>query len=371
MSHPDSLLSTVESRRRSLDPLMKRNKLISIIVPVFDEVENLDPLLARLDTASDVLAARYDFEYVFIDDGSSDGSFELLAKRATENRRVRVLSFSRNFGFQRAIITGLLECRGDAAIQIDADLQDPPEMFAEFLDQWEAGSDVVYGVRRGRREGRLENFSRRTFYRVINALSDDHLPPDAGDFRLVSRRVIEALDEVDDYHPYLRGTIAWFGFDQVGIPYDRSPRARGESKLKLRKMISLGTDGILFHSVVPLRIAMWVGWFMATIMLVGIGIYVYGKTVINDELPPGLATTVVLIMTGIILNALFLGIIGAYIGRIYQQVKRRPFTIVAERLGYDAAADSTPQSNDQVGETAQPSHPPSSDPPHRGIESTN
>jgi len=308
-------------------------KLVSVVVPVFNELENSDPLLARLDGVSDSLGHSYDFEYVFVDDGSSDGSFELLAKRATENRRIRVLSFSRNFGFQRSIITGLLECRGDAAIQIDADLQDPPELFDEFLEQWEAGNDVVYGVRRARKEGRLENVSRKAFYKVINALSEDHLPPDAGDFRLISRRVIDALEEVDDYHPYLRGAIASFGFNQVGVTYDRAARERGESKLRWRKMFSLAFDGILYHSVLPLKIATWVAVFMTVIMFGGIVWYVLGS--LNNDLPPGLATTVVLIMTSIILNAVFLGILGAYIGRIYQQVKRRPFTIIAERVGED------------------------------------
>ena len=345
---------------------MKRNKLISIIIPVFNEVENVDPLLARLDPVSDSLAARYDFEYVFIDDGSNDGSFELLAQRATQNRRIRVLSFSRNFGFQRAIITGLLECRGDAAIQIDADLQDPPELFTEFLEQWEAGNDVVYGVRRGRKEGKIENLSRRTFYRVINVLSEDHLPPDAGDFRLVSRRVIDALEEVDDYHPYLRGAIASFGFDQVGVTYDRSARERGESKLRWRKMFSLAIDGILYHSVLPLRFAIWVGALTAALMLGGIAWYVLGS--LNNDLPPGLATTVVLIMAGIGLNALFMGILGAYIGRIYQQVKRRPFTIIAERVGDDAPAESAAQPNDQIGEPTHPRRDSGAEPPDGGVQ---
>jgi len=300
---------------------------------VFNELENIDPLLTRLDGVSDSLSHSYDFEYVFVDDGSSDGSFELLARRATENRRIRVLSFSRNFGFQRSIITGLLECRGDAAIQIDADLQDPPELFEEFLEQWEAGNDVVYGVRRARKEGRLENVSRKAFYKVINALSEDHLPPDAGDFRLISRRVIDALEEVDDYHPYLRGAIASFGFNQTGVTYDRAARERGESKLRWRKMFSLAFDGILYHSVLPLKIATWVAVFMTVIMFGGIVWYILGS--LNNDLPPGLATTVVLIMASIILNAVFLGILGAYIGRIYQQVKRRPFTIIAERVGED------------------------------------
>lgn len=322
---------------------MTERKLVSIIVPMFNEVENIDPMLARLDPLAESLADRYAFEYVFVDDGSDDGSFELLAKRATENRRIRVLSFSRNFGFQRAIITGLLECRGDAAIQIDADLQDPPELIPDFLDQWEQGHDVVYGVRRSRKEGRFENFSRKAFYRVINALSEDHLPPDAGDFRLISRRVIEALEEVDDYHPYLRGTIASFGFDQTGIPYDRSERTRGESKLRWKKMLSLGTDGMLYHSVLPLKIAGWIAALMTVLMLGGIVWYVISS--IRMDLPPGLPTTVVLIMISIILNAVLIGILGAYIGRIYQQVKRRPFTIITERIGYGTASDEGDEQN--------------------------
>ena len=355
----------------SNDMAATRKKLISIIVPVFNEVENIDPLLARLDPVSDSLAAGYDFEYVFIDDGSSDGSFELLAKRATQNRRIRVLSFSRNFGFQRSIITGLMECRGDAAIQIDADLQDPPELFSDFIEQWESGNDVVYGVRRGRKEGKIENFSRRTFYRVINTLSEDHLPLDAGDFRLVSRRVIDALEEVDDYHPYLRGTIASFGFNQAGVAYDRAARERGESKLRWRKMISLGVDGILHHSVLPLRIAMWVGALMTVLMFGGIVWYVVGS--INDDLPPGLATTVVLIMASIILNAVFMGILGAYIGRIYQQVKRRPFTIVADRVGYgddqSPSRQAAPYRDRDVDESAQPGRDSGPEPPDGSIDS--
>ena len=348
---------------------MTDRKMVSVIVPMYNEVENVKPLLDRLGPVADGLADRYDFEFLFVDDGSSDGTFELLEGLAPKDDRIRILRLSRNFGFQRAIITGLLQCRGDAAIQIDADLQDPPELLPEFLELWEAGNDVVYGVRRGRKEGIMQNFSRRAFYRVINVLSEDHLPPDAGDFRLVSRRVLKALEEVDDYHPYLRGAIASFGFNQVGIPYDRSKRERGESKLRLRKMISLGADGILFHSVIPLRIAMWIGIIMTLIMLVGIGIYVYGGTVLNDELPPGLATTVVLLMTSIILNALFLGIIGAYVGRIYQQVKRRPFTIVAERVGYDSIPPaSATKSNDQVGDPTHPGGQTGPEPPDGSVE---
>jgi polyisoprenyl-phosphate glycosyltransferase len=318
---------------------MTRRPLISVVVPVYNEEANLGPLYERLGAVAADLEDRYDFEFLFTDNHSTDGTFDVLTDLAAGDERIRVLRFSRNFGFQRSILTGYLNARGDAAVQIDADLQDPPELIADFLAQWEKGYDVVYGVRRSRKEAAWLNLSRRIFYRIIDALSDDSLPHNAGDFRLVSRRVLDALAEVDDYHPYLRGLIASFGFEQMGIPYDRAAREHGESKFPLRKLVSLAVDGILLHSVVPLRIATWIGFVMSFLMLIGIGVYTYGRLVLDQEWPAGFATTTVLIMTGIILNALFLGIIGEYLGRIYQQVKRRPLTIIERRVGPDDDTD--------------------------------
>jgi polyisoprenyl-phosphate glycosyltransferase len=311
---------------------MSQKTLITVIVPVLNEVENVAELHRRLSAVSAGLEDEYRFEFLFTDNRSTDGTFELLRDLAANDARIRVLRFSKDFGFQRSILTGYLEARGDAAIQIDADMQDPPELIPRFLSLWRAGNDVVFGIRGKRHESRLLGLGRKLFYRIINWLSEDELPADAGDFRLVDRKVVEVLRQIDDYHPYLRGLIASFGFEQVGVPYDRAPREHGESKFSIRRLISLAADGILLHSVVPLRIANWIGLVLSAVMLGVIGFYLYAQIILDRDLPAGFVTTTVLIMTGIILNALFLGIIGAYLGRIYQQVKRRPITIVEQRI---------------------------------------
>ncbi len=344
--------------------------LISVIIPVHNEEENVGPLHERLTGVAADLASDYEFEFLFTDNRSTDGTFDRLRELADNDPRIRVLRFSKNFGFQRSILTGFLEARGEAAIQIDADLQDPPELIPKFLSLWEAGNEVVYGIRKSRQESWLMHFFRRAFYRLINWLSEDNLPTDAGDFRLVSRKVLDALADVEDYHPYLRGLIASFGFDQVGVPYDRAKRERGKSKFSLRKLMKLAADGILLHSVVPLRIATWIGIFMSLIMLGGIGVYVYARTVLNEDLPAGFATTTVLIMTGIILNALFLGIIGAYLGRIYQQVKRRPITIVEHRIEGRSGPELSraSEADDNVGEAPEPSSESRPEPPDGSVD---
>jgi dolichol-phosphate mannosyltransferase len=181
----------------------------------------------------------------------------------------------------------------------------------------------------------LTRWARSTFYKVIDALSEDHLPHQAGDFRLVSRRVVDLLREVDDYHPYLRGLIASFGFDQVGIPYDRASRTRGESKFSFSQLVSLAIDGILVHSVIPLRIASITGMLLSVVMVIGIISYTVGRLFFAQDWPAGFATTTVLLLLSITLNALFLGVIGEYLGRIYQQVKRRPITIIESEFGRD------------------------------------
>lgn len=304
--------------------------LISIVIPVYNEVGNIPRLYERLVAVFDELDEKYQFEVLFTDNHSSDGTFEAIGRLAAQDAKIRCLRFSRNFGFQRSILTGYLNARGDAAIQIDADLQDPPELIPQFLEHWEQGSAVVYGVRIGRQEGFLLTKARHIFYRLINALSAEELPEDAGDFRLVDRRILHALSEVDDYHPYLRGLVASFGFDQVGIPYHRAARESGESKFPFRKLIGLATDGILLHSIIPLRIATFIAFALSILMLIGIGVYTFSRLVLDRPLPTGFTSLAVLTMTGIVLNALFLGVIGEYLGRMYQQVKRRPITLVEQ-----------------------------------------
>ncbi len=303
-------------------------KLVSIVIPVYNEEANIAPLYDRIAAVIDALEDRYRFEILFTDNHSTDGTFAAISEIAQSDDRIRCLRFSKNFGFQRSILTGYRNARGAAAIQIDADLQDPPELIPQFLEQWEEGYAVVYGIRRTRKEGWLVTTGRRFFYWLINAMSNDDLPQNAGDFRLVDRRILDALGEIDDYHPYLRGLIASFGFEQTGVEYDRDERVAGDSKFPFRSLVGLATDGILLHSVIPLRVATIVALVMALTMLAGIGFYVVANVVFDAELPAGFTSLAVLIMLGIVLNALFLGVIGEYLGRMYQQVKRRPITIV-------------------------------------------
>ncbi|MEK9661360.1 MAG: glycosyltransferase family 2 protein, partial [Alphaproteobacteria bacterium] len=233
--------------------------LISLVIPVLNEEDNLDTLVARVSAVMAGIADRYDYELVFTDNHSDDTTWEKLTALAAERPDVRAYRFSRNFGYQKSIRTGYLRTRGAAAIQLDADLQDPPEMIPEFLRHWEAGSKVVYGVRRSRREGAVVTMYRRVFYWLIDALSEDPLPRDAGDFRLIDSQVIEVLRADSDVHPYIRGRIAAMGFTQTGIPYDRAARQAGETKFSFWSMVRLAVDGITSHSAKPLRLATYLG----------------------------------------------------------------------------------------------------------------
>ena len=312
--------------------VMAELTLISIVVPVYNEADNIPALYERIRDVADGLVGQYRFEFLFTDNHSTDDTFSVIGGLAEGDDRIRCLRFSRNYGFQKSILTGYLAAKGAAAIQIDADLQDPPELIPEFLELWEQGYAVVYGIRKKRKEGPIINAGRSAFYRFINFVSADELPHDAGDFRLVDRKILEALREIDDFHPYLRGLIASFGFEQTGIEYERDERTSGMSKFGFWRLLGLATDGLLLHSVVPLRIATAVAFAFSLLMLIGIGIYTYGRLVLDQPWPTGFATLAILTMTGIILNALFLGVIGEYLGRIYQQVKRRPVTLVEAEI---------------------------------------
>jgi glycosyltransferase involved in cell wall biosynthesis len=309
-----------------------RKQLISVCVPVLNEAQNIEPLYRALLTIMDQISARYDFELLFTDNHSTDGTFEIIERLAATDDRVRGLRFSRNFGFQRSIFTAYMNAAGDAAVQIDCDLQDPPSLILEFIRKWEDGYHVVYGVRSSRKESWWMASTRRLFYRIIDSLSEDDLPLDAGDFRLVDRCILNELQRFDDYQPYLRGTIAALGFEQVGIPYQRAERERGRSKFSFKQLVGLALDGILNHSVVPLRIATYLGLAISSATLLAIFGYLVGRLFLGKNWPPGFATIIVLILGSLSLNALFLGIIGEYLGRIYRQVKRRPLTVVEREV---------------------------------------
>jgi glycosyltransferase involved in cell wall biosynthesis len=306
-------------------------KLLSILVPVYNEEANVEPLYEAVNRTLERIADRYRWEFIFTDNCSSDGTFERLEQLAAGDTRVRIFRFTKNFGFQRSILTGYRLARGDAAVQIDCDLQDPPALVLDFVRLWESGFKVVYGVRRSRPEPLLLHAMRRLFYRVLAWLSNDNLPVDAGDFRLVDRSVLDLLHLYRDQNPYLRGYIASLGYQQVGVTYDRTERKRGKSSFRLGSLVTLAMDGIVSHSTLPLRLASVVGLVLSALATLAIAVYFALWLAYERSWPAGFATLAFLILLSLAVNAIFLGIIGEYLARIYSQVKPQPLTII-ERI---------------------------------------
>lgn len=304
-------------------------RLVTISIPVLNEEGNIDNLIERLQA---VAAANqsFDFEFLVTDNASADETFALLAAKAATEPRLRVLRFSRNFGFQRSILVNLMNARGDCAIQIDADLQDPPELISEFLQKWQQGYKVVYGIRRRRQENAIINLARKLHYRLINALSEVEVPLDAGDFRLIDRDVIEQLRTYQDGTPYLRGIIASIGYSQIGIPYDRSARTSGTSKFNLLKNISLSIDGICSQSTKPLQYITLFGFSVSALTVLLILIYLAIYLINYSAETRGFTTLVLLMLISIGLNAAFVGLLGEYIGRIFTTVRGGPTAVIAD-----------------------------------------
>lgn len=304
--------------------------LVSIVIPVFNEEPNVQNAIARVQKVFAAIADHYDYELVFTDNHSTDNTFALLKAAAANDPRIRAYRFSRNFGYQKSIYTAYKLARGDCAIQLDCDLQDPPEMIPQFLKLWQEGYKVVFGVRRTRKEPPHIEFMRKIFYRLVDALSEDNMPHDAGDFRLLDRRVLDELARIEDYHIYIRGRVAAMGFSQIGVPYDRDARVAGESKFPFKALVRLALDGIVGHSVAPLRFAIWCGAIaMALSMLLGIA-YLVARVGFGEDWPAGFTTLAVLSLLNIGLNGLLLGIMGEYISRIYQQAKNSSQVIIEE-----------------------------------------
>ena len=307
-------------------------KLLSIIIPVYNEEENVKKTYDSVTSVMEDIKNKYDYELLFTDNHSTDNTFEILRHLSQSDNHIRVLRFSKNFGYQRSILTGYMHSKGDIAIQLDCDLQDPPDLIPTFIKQWELGYKVVYGIRKSRKESWWINIARKSFYRIINFLSEDYLHNDVGDFQLIDRKIIDLLKEEKDNQPYIRGTIASIGFKQIGIPYDRNARTKGKSKFSMGNMFSLAIDGILNHSIIPLRIATFVGLFISIITFILALIYFVGKLIYGPSWSAGFATTTILILLSISLNTLFLGIIGEYLGRMYKHVKKRPLIIIEKMI---------------------------------------
>ncbi len=304
---------------------------VSVLVPAFNEEANVHrAYTAIVDTFRDLTG--YDYEIIFTDNHSTDNTFEILKEIARADRRVRVIRFSRNIGYQRSLLAAYKAATGDCSVQIDCDLQDPPQLIPGMLALWRQGNHVVYGIRRSLKDGWATALVRRTFYRLVKALSEDDLPLNAGEFRLVDRRILDELRNVEDTSPYLRGLISAMGFRQVGFEYDRQGRVAGESKFPLRAMLALAVDAILNHSLIPLRLASITSAVVGTVTFLLLLGYVAGWLLFGQQWPRGFATTTILLLFSMTLNAMFLGIVGEYIGRIFMQSKRRPATIVEETL---------------------------------------
>jgi dolichol-phosphate mannosyltransferase len=305
--------------------------LVSISIPVLNEAGNIEALYARLVALGDRMANRCDLEFVFTDNHSDDETWLMLTRLAAVDPRVRAMRFSRNFGFQNSILANYLHTRGDAVLQIDADLQDPPEMLEQFFAQWQEGYHVVYGIRRKRPEGWLLNKIRRFGYWVIDKVSEHPIPRDVGDFRLVDRAVIDSVAKFRTSNPYLRGMIAGLGFNQTGIVYDRDARTNGASKFNIIRLIRLGLTAVFNHSTVPLRMASFLG-ILILLLSFAAAIYYILLRIMTPDLPPGFTSIQVMVVFGIGLNAFLLGIIGEYILRIYRILRSDPIAIVEASL---------------------------------------
>lgn len=307
--------------------------LISISIPVFNEASNLQNLYSRLRTVADSMKHQCDVEFVFTDNHSVDRTWDYLTELAESDERVRAIRFSKNFGFQRSILANYLHTRGDAVMQIDADLQDPPELLRAFFEKWQQGYAVVYGIRRTRKEGALLNAFRRAGYWLIDKLSDYPIPRDVGDFRLVDKKVVENLAKIRTPNPYLRGMIAGLGFSQTGIEYDRDARTSGESKFGVSRLLRLGLTAVFNHSAVPLRLASVTGGLMLGVSVIG-ALYYVALRLARPELPQGLASIHILVLFGIGLQSLLTGIVGEYLLRIYLILRSEPIAIVEKSINF-------------------------------------
>jgi len=305
-----------------------RKPTFTVIAPIYNELENIPELYPRIRDVMDQTGEPW--ELILVDDGSSDGSTEVIRKLAENDRRVRPVIFARNFGHQIAVTAGVDYSRGDAVVIIDADLQDPPEVILDLIAKWREGFEVVYAVRE-EREG--ETWFKKTtaslFYRLIHAITNVNIPLDTGDFRLMDKKVVAVMKQMREKHRFLRGMSAWVGFGQVGVKYKRKPRHAGISKYPIKKMIQFALNAITSFSYFPLQLATYIGFIAAGLSVLAIPVIVILRLTTGTALL-GQATTLVMVLFLGGVQLISLGIIGEYIGRIYDESKNRPLYIVAE-----------------------------------------
>lgn len=321
---------------------------ISVVAPLYNEEDVIDELIDRLvNTLTDI---GLPFEIVLVNDGSRDRSFEMAKSHCARDNRVKLVGLSRNFGHQVAVTAGIAKSTGDVVVIIDADLQDPPEVIRLMVEKWRDGYDVVYGVRSKREgEGFFKLVTAKLFYRLLKKLTAVEIPLDTGDFRLMDRKVVDELNKMTERNRFLRGMVSWLGFRQTCVEYVREPRLAGESKYPLFKMISFATDGILSFSRLPLRFSSVFGLLCSAISFVFI---VYGlviRIIFSSYAISGWASIflAILFLGGV--QLLTVGILGEYVGRIYEEVKGRQLFVIAEEVNFDDVAGEQPPRSAKSG----------------------
>jgi glycosyltransferase involved in cell wall biosynthesis len=307
---------------------------LSVVVPVYNEAESLPALRAALERVLTKL--RVSYEIILVDDGSADDTWKVLKAWHKSDQRVRAFRFARNFGKEAALSAGIFNSRGDAVVLMDSDLQHPPVIIPRFIEKWREGYDMVYAMRTSREgDSAIRRGATGAFYRLFARIADVDLPPGAGDFRLLDRKVVDILNRMPERLRFMKGLYAWAGCHHVGVPYDPPPRRHGRSAMSMRRLTGFGLDGIVAFSRLPLAISGWIGAAIALLALV-YGAFLALRTLIVGVDVPGYAS----IMVGIMLlggvQLLALGVLGAYVGRIYEEIKQRPLYIVSERLSAPA-----------------------------------
>ena len=300
----------------------------TVIAPIYNELENIPELYPRIRDVMD--QTNEPWELILIDDGSTDGSTQVIRKLAENDERVRPVIFARNFGHQIAVTAGVDYSRGDAVVIIDADLQDPPEVILDLIEKWREGYDVVYAVRETREgESWFKKTTAALFYRLIRAITNVDIPLDTGDFRLMDRKVVSVMVKMREKHRFLRGMSSWVGFNQIGVNYKRKPRYAGETKYPFKKMLQFAMNAITSFSYFPLQLATFIGFVAAGLSVLAIPVVAILRLITGTALL-GQATTLIIVLFLGGVQLISLGIIGEYIGRIYDEAKDRPLYVVAE-----------------------------------------
>ncbi len=307
---------------------------LSIVLPVLNEETNIPEVYRRLSAVLPGTVGSY--EIVFVDDGSTDGTWPIVCELAAADARVKGLRFSRNFGHQMAFAAGLEHAAGEAVVIMDADLQDPPELLPELVARWREGYDIAYAVRTSREgEGIFKKLTAAGFYRTLRRITQVDIPVDTGDFRLMGRRAVDAFLRMPEQHRFTRGMVAWMGFRQIGVPFHRAPRHAGETKYHLRRMLRLASDGLVSFSHLPLQLATWLGGAVSALAVLGFAVAA-GLGIAGVWWRSWVPLVAGLFLLGGV-QLLTIGVLGSYVGRIYDEVKRRPLYLVQETVGLKQA----------------------------------